>query len=186
MNQFAKVFRPLLVAMVLPLMLNACKQKPDGQQTSGTNATTIPSALVNAEDPLEKSNKTAESVQCISNLKQIGLGFLLWANDHNGAFPRDFLSLTNSLDSCKVFLCPGDTVRKVTSWADVKTGDLSYKVVSIGPMANAKYSDLVLVQCHIHGHICLSDGSVLPGSMELQNRLKSMTDGTAHLLPAPK
>src|SRR5260370_32220670 len=35
----------------------------------------------------------AQSVQCVSNLKQIGLAARIWANDHNDVFPPDVISM---------------------------------------------------------------------------------------------
>lgn len=36
---------------------------------------------------LAKAKAKAQRITCVSNLKQIGLAFRMWANDHNGSFP---------------------------------------------------------------------------------------------------
>ena len=67
--------------------------------------------------------------QCINNLKQIGLAYLIWANDHNGKYPMqvsmtnggtmeltadgrnawlNFLAMSNELSTPKNLYCPAD------------------------------------------------------------------------------
>src|ERR671919_743704 len=36
---------------------------------------------------LAKAKARAQRIQCVSNLKQVGLGFRMFANDHNEHFP---------------------------------------------------------------------------------------------------
>jgi prepilin-type N-terminal cleavage/methylation domain-containing protein len=38
---------------------------------------------------LERARQQARSASCISNLKQIGLGFHMWAGDNNGLLPHE-------------------------------------------------------------------------------------------------
>jgi hypothetical protein len=124
----------------------------------------------------------AESVNCINNLKQLGISFRLWAGDNNDRFPADFISMTNELNTWKILKCPSDTSRSVTSWADVAAGNVSYRRVSSGPNAQEDQPDVVLVQCPIHGHILLTDGRVHRGTPELQNHLK-LTNGVTIFIP---
>ena len=70
-------------------------------------------------------------VQCCSNLKQVGLSFLLWASDHADHFPqastnsagslawanspqvfRHFQVMSSELATPKVLVCPSDPKRK--------------------------------------------------------------------------
>src|SRR5687768_16035284 len=70
-------------------------------------------------------------INCVSNLKQVGLGFRMWSNDHNDRFPwqtpafeggtKEFATLpyaalhytvvSNELNSPKILTCPNDTNR---------------------------------------------------------------------------
>src|SRR5258708_11923686 len=43
---------------------------------------------------LAKAKAKAKRAECINDLKQIGIGFRLWADDHDSHFPWD-LSVTN-------------------------------------------------------------------------------------------
>jgi competence protein ComGC len=76
---------------------------------------------------MRRPKERAATIQCISNLKQIGVGFKVWALDHSNQFParlsstlggsqenageafRHFQILSNELGSPLVVLCPADT-----------------------------------------------------------------------------
>jgi len=83
---------------------------------------------------LAAAKAKAKRIACVSNLKQISLGFRIWANDNADKYPWN-LSVTNggSLDSpdwtdhfricsnelgtARVLLCPADTKKKAgTNW----------------------------------------------------------------------
>lgn len=71
---------------------------------------------------------TARRSQCLQNLKQIGLAYYVWADDHNGKFPMqvsvtnggtmdlnngrnawlNFLVMSNYLNTPKLLVCPQD------------------------------------------------------------------------------
>ncbi len=76
----------------------------------------------------------AKQVKCKNNLKQIGLGLLMYAGDNKGAFPKD-LGMLYEKDYLKngiVYVCPAtkDTVPR--SAADVRAGKCSYVYVGNG------------------------------------------------------
>ena len=88
------------------------------------------------------------SIQCVNNLKQVGLAFMLWANDHNEQFPfastnlkgslsfatspqvfRHFQALSNELVTPKVLVCPTDGKRtKAVDFGRFSNANLSYFV----------------------------------------------------------
>jgi hypothetical protein len=96
-----------------------------------------------------KVTRRSPQFTCISNLKQIGLGFRLWAGDHGDKFPMsvsnadggtsDFvgidqvfhhlLAASNEMNYPRIFACPGDKRRKVaTQFATFSNSNLSYFV----------------------------------------------------------
>lgn len=73
----------------------------------------------------------ASRIRCVNNLKQVGLAFRIWAEDHNGKFPmqvstndggamefvggpdtyRIFQVMSNDLNTPKILFCPQETDR---------------------------------------------------------------------------
>jgi prepilin-type processing-associated H-X9-DG protein len=89
----------------------------------------------------------AGRINCVSNLKQAGLGFRMWSNDHGERFPwqvpaseggtKEFASLpyaavhfvmvSNEFNSPKILTCPDDAHRsRTTDWQALLHGSLSY------------------------------------------------------------
>jgi prepilin-type N-terminal cleavage/methylation domain-containing protein len=80
---------------------------------------------------LAKAKAKANRIKCVSNLKQVGLAFKVFAGDNDDRFPWDtvtgyvqglpttvavevwryFEAMSNELSTAKVLLCPGDRVR---------------------------------------------------------------------------
>ena len=87
--------------------------------------------------------------RCISNIKQVGLGWRLWANDNGDKFPWQvsisntgtlemvngpvvaphFLIASNELNSPKILTCSSDVQRsRVAQWSELTDMNLSYFV----------------------------------------------------------
>lgn len=103
---------------------------------------------------LAKAKARAQRINCVSNLKQIGLAFRMWSNDHQEKFPwavfttdggivppptlptpgspnpigtviDAFRSASNELTSPKVLVCNGDANKtRATSWDPTAPGGL--------------------------------------------------------------
>ena len=86
-------------------------------------------------------------INCVSNLKQVGLAFRMWSNDHGDKFPwqastnqggsmefiptgevfRHFLAASNELSSPKMLTCHSDKKRKkVSDFAKLSNRNVSY------------------------------------------------------------
>ena len=75
---------------------------------------------------LAQANAKARNIKCVNNLRQIGLAFRIYANDHEQKFPwlvpptegsldaanqqafRHYLAISNELTTPKVVVCPSD------------------------------------------------------------------------------
>jgi prepilin-type N-terminal cleavage/methylation domain-containing protein len=86
---------------------------------------------------LATSKAKAKRVECLNNLKQIGLGFRLWANDNGSQFPWQvpsadggsmateywpdhFLVASNHIGTPKILACPADKQKvPVSDWKDL-------------------------------------------------------------------
>ena len=119
-----------------------------------------PGGLTEAElTALSESRARAQSIQCINNLKQIGLATKVWALDNNDTYPPNFLSMSNELNTPKILACPADTNRPVADmFAAYTDANCSYELLA--PSGTPTDADRVLAHCPIHGHVGLCDGSV--------------------------
>jgi len=131
-------------------------------------------------DFFAEAKAKAERIQCINNLKQIGLAGRVWSLDNGEVYPPDFLNMTNELSTWKVLQCPSDHSRNVASWSDVAAGNVSYQFVS--PGISLTNPMVVLTICPIHGNVGLVDGSVQALGTNYQSRLK-VIDGKTILGP---
>ena len=110
-------------------------------------------------EELQQLKQEAQSVQCVSNLKQICLAALVWAIDNNHVFPSDFISMKDELNTPKVLFCPADPAAiRVIDWLQLNPSSVSYRFLN--PNGNDTDPNKPLATCPIHGHIGLSDGSV--------------------------
>jgi len=86
---------------------------------------------------LAKAKARAQRAGCLSNLKQVGLAFTMWANDHNDKYPmgvppaqggsqtltetwQHYMTMTNELATPKILHCPSDKQKVVAT--DFSTG----------------------------------------------------------------
>ncbi len=110
---------------------------------------------------MANARQNAQSIQCINNLKQIGLAARMFANDNQATLPPDLISMKQYLVTPKVLHCPADTSKTgATDWGEFGPGQSSYDVVTLGFKETEVEPNVVLVRCSVHGHVCLADGSV--------------------------
>jgi prepilin-type N-terminal cleavage/methylation domain-containing protein/prepilin-type processing-associated H-X9-DG protein len=75
---------------------------------------------------LNQAREKARRANCLSNLKQIGLGIAMYADSYNGRIPLDNSGatatlggslnlLSNTITSAKIYTCPSDSARKLTA-----------------------------------------------------------------------
>ena len=118
---------------------------------------------------LAKAKSRAQSINCMSNMKMVGLAAPLWSGDHNDKFPPDFLTLSNELTTPKYLVCPGDSTKTaVTNWAQFRAAqNVSYEFLRPNrkePLDLAAAGQTVVLRCPIHGNEGMADGSVHQGS----------------------
>ncbi|MFO1501620.1 MAG: type II secretion system protein [Verrucomicrobiota bacterium] len=129
---------------------------------------------------LTKTKARAKQLQCVHQLRQLGIGFHGFAHDHNSQFPmsvptdaggsqefaengrratgefffsyRHFQALSNDLSSAKVLACPADTRKPTLSPMLLDNTHLSYFV---GINASLEQPTAILVRsqsyCRLRG-----------------------------------
>lgn len=138
---------------------------------------------------LAKAKTKAQSIACQNNMKQISLGFHLWAADHEDKFPfllnqarggtlelceRDgegydrnaaqhFKKLASELSNPGVFVCPADKSKQTaSSTATLDSWNVSYQLRTGKEVSSANPQE-VLIYCPIHHNTGRADGSVQRG-----------------------
>jgi len=118
-------------------------------------------------------------INCVNNLKQVGLGFRIWAGDHGDRLPFNvstneggtleitrpgpdgyftnsclFLKcMSNELTRPVVLVCPEDTAKwPATDWGSLNESNVSYRFYG--------GTNKILAVCPIDGNILYADGSV--------------------------
>ncbi|MGC3960171.1 MAG: hypothetical protein QM813_20275 [Verrucomicrobiota bacterium] len=144
---------------------------------------------------LAKAKEKAQSISCQNNMKQISLGFHLWAADHGDKFPflvskaqggtlelceRDgegydrnaaqhFQALARELANPVVFVCPGDKSKQAASdTASLDSWNVSYQLRTGSEVRTANPEE-VLLYCPIHHHTGRTDGSIRQGKKSNSN-----------------
>lgn len=86
---------------------------------------------------LNQAREKARRANCLSNLKQIGLGIAMYADNYNGRTPHSggsptssscFNLLSNEVTTAKLFACPSDSVRPSATYPLGRTNN-SYAYV---------------------------------------------------------
>jgi hypothetical protein len=127
--------------------------------------------------------------QCVNNLKQLGLAYHVWANDHNGKFPMQvsvtnggtkeltahgrnpwivFQVMSNDIVDPKILLCPGDKDHLAASnwWTAFSAKNVSYFV---GLDASTNRPKMLLC----------GDGNFAIGSVQVKSGLLELATNTA-------
>ena len=150
----AEVGQLRAVAQELPAL------RAESQRLAAERAEAAARAGVATEvDPFAEAKQRAQRINCISNIKQIGLAARMWANDHQNIMPADFLTMTNELTGPKILTCAADTARtKANDWREFDGSSVSYELLSPGVEEGRDFS-VVYVRCPICNNVGFTDGS---------------------------
>ncbi len=149
----AEVVSLRAVAQEIPALRAESQRLQTERATAAARA-----GVVAEEDPFAEAKARAQRINCISNLKQIGLAARIWAEDHNLILPSNFQTMSNQLSSPKILTCSGDTARqRANDWREFDGSGVSYEIVS--PGADIHFPHVVYVRCLIHQNVGSVDGS---------------------------
>lgn len=100
---------------------------------------------------LAKAKARAQRINCVSNLKQVGVAFRLYANDNDSRYPSEtntsigvwtnFHILGNELSSPKVVICPSDGDRPKARAVPTDFTSAQGGIPSTNNFANSQHRD---------------------------------------------
>ena len=131
--------------------------------------------------------KLVQEINCVNNLKQIGLVFKIWAGDHGDKFPFEistnaggtlelvqpdqngndrnaFLYLKkmnepDELGTPLLLACPQDKTKKAaTNWTNLQPENVTYQFCT-GTNLDS-FNRRILAVCPVHGNVLFCDGFV--------------------------
>jgi hypothetical protein len=147
------------------------------------------SAILWLDYMMKPQGQKAQQINCVNNLKQIGLSFRMWAGDNGDEYPfnvstkqagtlelcdRDkdgfdrnswlhLLAMSNEFNTPKVLVCPQDkSKRPAMDWKSLQPANVTYLVRS-GKDLNEMNPTNVLAVCPIDGNTVYGDGHVVEG-----------------------
>ncbi len=103
--------------------------------------------------------RRAESYNCASSVVSICTAGRMWAEDHEGRFPTNFVCMTNELGTPKVLSCV--PARRTRDWSEFTSNHCTYEIVTPGVHRDA--GDTIFLRCTIHGHLGYPDMTVYDG-----------------------
>ena len=139
----------------------------------------------------------AQLLRCVNNLKQVGLGYRIWAGDHSDKYPmamsatnggtlelmsspdawKTYLVMSNELSTPKILFCPQDVERSraATNFSDDLKSHVSY---FIGQDATADNPNALLSG---DDHFLIKGLSVTPGVIEVTSNTPIVWNSTRHV-----
>src|SRR5215203_5572698 len=76
------------------------------------------------------AKRRANSLSCASQMVSICFGGCLWAQDHDGYFPTNFLMASNEIVTPQVLSCIGS--RRVRDWSLFTPSNSTFEIVNPG------------------------------------------------------
>lgn len=134
-------------------------QNENQQLTARLNAPV--SAAGAGQDFFDQAQQQAERIQCVNNLKQIGLAARVWAGDNYEKLPTSLVVMSNELSTVKILICPGDKSRadyKSLTFGEFQDNMSSYQYLAQPDDEN--HPDCIIAICPIHHNYLFADGSV--------------------------
>lgn len=137
--------------------------------------------------PGRRAKEKARQIQCLSNLRQVSVGFLSYALDHpndrailivpptdtqSQALVGFFRSRSNEFKLPGILWCPADAMReRATNWTELTTNHISYLLDADISAAQTLTSLVQVSELELHPERILSGDRNITGGVWSSNRL---------------
>ena len=114
----------------------------------------------------EKAQQHSIRLACLNNMVEIGTAGRLWAEDHGGRFPTNFVCMSNELSTPYILRCPLDPDRRAaTDFVNITVQNISYELLA--PGLSITNTNTVVYRCPIHGLLGFADARIESQSRKL-------------------
>ncbi len=110
---------------------------------------------------LSASKRRFESRQCASAICSICLAAHVWAKDHGGFMPTNFICMSDEISAPKILSCVEARRAATENWADFRPENCTYEILAPGMRVDD--TNTAFLRCTIHGHLGYSDTTVFDG-----------------------
>ncbi|MDD1749081.1 MAG: hypothetical protein LUO89_04315 [Methanothrix sp.] len=107
------------------------------------------------------ARRRAESLTCASAVTSICLAAHVWANDHGGLMPTNFMCMKEEISAPKILSCVQARRARTENWADFTPENCTYEILAPGMRVDD--TNTAFLRCTIHGHLGYSDTTVFDG-----------------------
>lgn len=111
---------------------------------------------------MARAKSRGQEIACVNNIRLIEIGAILYADEHNGKWPKSLLVMSNELPTPEAFICPADTSKRVAKdWQTFSEANISYEFLTPGLEDPTNTSRVAVLKCPVHKNTTgYSDGSV--------------------------
>jgi hypothetical protein len=166
--------------------LRTLPQQIQRLQDENKRLSAAPASIASATDSasfFDEAKARAERIQCVNNLKQVGLAFRIWAGDNNDKYPTSLVVMSNELSTTKILVCPSDTARQqyaMLGFGQFQDSMTSYQL-TVQPDDENNNPPCIIAKCPIHRNYLLSDGSVQQVNLKKPAYREVQKDGRWYL-----
>lgn len=152
------------VARLTALSAQVAQLRAQNRQLSAAPVVSNPSTGPSFFDQAQQQAERAERIQCVNNLKQLGLAMRIWEGDNQDKYSTSLAAMSNECSTVKILICPSDKARQsnlTVSWADFSNDMSSYQYLAQPDDGDLAHPDRIMAICPIHHNYLLEDGSVM-------------------------